>query len=408
MKIIKGTYNTAKIFTDVIEPSAEEQVAAMCNFAPFADSKIRIMPDVHAGAGCTIGTTMTVGRAVVPAMVGVDIGCGMFLAKLKEREINFAALDNFIRNNIPSGLNVRNCPHSMAEFTRIDQLICRDKADLDLARRSVGTLGGGNHFIEVDRDEDGRLYLVIHSGSRHLGTEVAKYYQGLAYASLCAEREKKIREVAASFALSGNTDKIPAAVAAVRAEYDIPRDMAYLTGENLENYLHDMYIVQAYAGVNRRAIAGDIMRAMGLTVADSFTTIHNYIDTESGILRKGAVSARFGERLLIPINMRDGSLICRGLGNPDWNYSAPHGAGRILSRGEAKAKLTVEEFREQMQGIYTTSVGADTLDESPMAYKRLKDIEGNITETAEIVRRIVPVYNFKASGDVRPWNKKNA
>ena len=408
MKIIKGAYNSAKVFTDAIERGAEEQIEAMCNFAPFAGSKIRIMPDVHAGAGCTIGTTMTVNGAVVPAMVGVDIGCGMFLAELNEHEIDFAALDNFIRNNIPSGLNVRNCPHSMAEFTRTDQLICRDNADLELAKHSIGTLGGGNHFIEVDRDEDGRLYLVIHSGSRHLGTEVAKHYQAVACHSLCAEREKKIRKVAAKLAESGHSRDIPEAVAAVRAEYDIPRDMAYLTGENLENYLHDMQIVQAYAGVNRRAIAGDIVRAMGLSVADSFTTIHNYIDTESGILRKGAVSARFGERLLIPINMRDGALICRGLGNADWNYSAPHGAGRILSRGAAKAKLTVEEFRAQMQGIYTTSVSADTLDESPMAYKSLKDIEGNITGTAEIVKRIVPVYNFKSGGEFRPWSEKNA
>lgn len=406
MKKISGKFNEAYIFTDVVDENAMAQIEAMCNFAPFAGSRIRIMPDVHAGAGCTIGTTMTVSGAIVPDMVGVDIGCGMELIELEEREVNFAALDNFIRTHIPSGMNVRDCPHTMAKLTHIDELLCRDKIDFALAMRSVGTLGGGNHFIEVDKDDEGRLYLVIHSGSRHLGLEVAEYYQNTAWKDMCAGRESAIRAAAARLKEEGRVSDIPAAIAQIRDKFDIPRDLAYLTGTHMAEYIHDMKIVQQYAAINRRAMAADILGALNLTARGGFTTIHNYIDTDNMILRKGAVSAQSGERLFIPINMRDGSLICTGKGNADWNYSAPHGAGRLLSRGEAFAKLTVEQFRAQMSGIYSTSVGEDTLDESPMAYKSLDDIVNNIAPTAEIERRILPVYNFKAGGVSRPWRKK--
>ncbi len=402
MKKIKGIYNEAVIFTDTVDESAVAQIKAMCDFAPLSDSKICIMPDVHAGAGCTIGTAMTLNSAVVPNMVGVDIGCGMEIIELNERKIDFAVLDDFIRANIPAGMNARNCPHTMAELTRIDELLCRDNINVGLALRSVGTLGGGNHFIEIDADDDGRLYLVIHSGSRRAGLEVAEYYQNAACNALHAEREAQIRRAAARLKEEGRTGEIVAAIEAVRRRYDISRDMAYLEGVEMKNYIHDMKIMQEYAAVNRRAMAADIVGALKLTPAGGFTTIHNYIDTEHMILRKGAVSARKGERLLIPINMRDGSLICEGLGNSDWNFSAPHGAGRLLSRGEARKSLTLEQFRREMSGIYTTSVGEDTLDESPMAYKSMEDIVGNIAPTVKILKRIRPVYNFKA-GDSRKW-----
>ena len=406
MKRIEGKFNEAYIFTDVVDENAQAQIKAMCDFEPFACSRIRIMPDVHAGAGCTIGTTMTICDVVVPDMVGVDIGCGMLTIELKERQIDFAALDEFIRANIPSGMAARKTPHTMAQSTRIDELICRDFADLELARRSVGTLGGGNHFIEVDRDEEGALYLVIHSGSRHIGLQVAEFYQNLAFRGMCAKREERVAETIERLKAEGRVTEIASEAGRVRASFDVPREMSYLTGAEMKNYIHDMEIMQEYAEVNRRAMAADILAAMGLTAVGSFVTVHNYIDTENMILRKGAVSARRGERLLIPINMRDGSLICEGKGNVDWNFSAPHGAGRLLSRGEARKKLTVEEFAAQMEGIYTTSVGADTLDESPMAYKSLEDIVGNIAPTAEIKRRILPVYNFKAGGEPHPWQKR--
>lgn len=404
---ITGRFNEALVFTDVIEERAMAQIKAMCDFEPLAGSKIRIMPDVHAGIGCTIGTAMTVNDVVVPDMVGVDIGCGMELIELEERKIDFAALDEFIRGHIPSGMKVRDCPHTMAKLTHIEGLKCAPYADLALSARSIGTLGGGNHFIEVDSDEEGRLYLVIHSGSRHLGVEVAEYYKKVAIGELQAKRERRIRAVAKQLEAEGRQTEIPAAILKIRREADIPRELAYLTGGSMADYIHDMKIVQEYASINRRAIAADILSALGLKARGGFSTIHNYIDTDSMILRKGAVSARLGERLLIPINMRDGSLICSGLGNDGWNCSAPHGAGRIMSRGEAFATLTVEQFREQMSGIYSTSVGLDTLDESPMAYKTMGSIVSNIAPTARIERRILPVYNFKAGGG-RPWQNKRA
>lgn len=407
MNIIEGKYNKAKVFTDVLEGAAAEQIKAMCDFAAFEGCKIRVMPDVHAGAGCTIGTTMTVKDKVVPNMVGVDIGCGMELAALKERELDYEQLDKLIYAAIPSGMNYRQDCHAFNDRINLKELVCYNHINAELARHSLGTLGGGNHFIEVDADEEGNKYLVVHSGSRHLGLEVAKYYQGEAYRRLCGNSGGQIKELIASLKAAGRQTEIEAAIKTAKANtVDIAPDMAYAEGQLFEDYIHDMKIIQQYAVINRQAMVDEIVRGMGLTVADGFTTIHNYIDTDSMILRKGAVSAREGERLLIPINMRDGSLICEGKGNADWNYSAPHGAGRLMSRNKAFASLTVEEFERQMEGIYITSVCKNTLDESPMAYKRIEDIVGNISPTVRIVKRILPVYNFKATEDIPVFLKK--
>lgn len=405
---VKGKYTKAKIFTDVIEESALRQVRKMCDYSPFRWSKIRIMPDVHAGAGCTIGTTMTIWDKVVPNMVGVDIGCGMAVAQLKEREIDFAALDAFIRKNIPAGMTSRETPHAYAEKIDLSKLHCAKSVNLELAKRSVGTLGGGNHFIEADRDEDGTLYLVVHSGSRHLGVEVAGYYQKQAVRQMNKKEDERMKKQIEKLKRQKNGEELGKAITvALAMREQIDPDRAYVSGELFWEYLDDMELVQEFADYNRQAIIDTIVRGMGLTVTDTFTTVHNYIDTEDMILRKGAVSARKGERLLIPINMRDGSLICVGKGKRDWNYSAPHGAGRAMSRGRAFATLSMEEFERQMQGIYTTSVCPETLDESPMAYKTLEDITKNIAPTVRIVKRILPVYNFKASEDV-PRRKKKA
>lgn len=409
MQVIKGKYNEAKVFTSVMGEGAAEQIKAMCDFAPFAGCKIRIMPDVHAGAGCTIGTTMTITDKVVPNMVGVDIGCGMELVVLKERNIDYAALDKLIYDKIPSGMRYREKPHEYARSTALEELKCYKNINADLAMNSVGTLGGGNHFIEVDGDDEGNKYLVIHSGSRHLGLEVANYYQKEAYRRLAGNSGSQIQELIARLKAEGRQREIEGAVKRAKESVpDIHPDMAYAEGDLFLDYIHDMKIVQHYAVLNRKAMADEIVKGMGFTVTDGFTTIHNYIDTESMILRKGAVSAKKGERLLIPINMRDGSLVCTGKGNEDWNCSAPHGAGRLMSRGKAASTLTLEEFEKQMEGIYSSSVNKNTLDESPMAYKNLEDIVGNIAPTAQITKRILPVYNFKASEDVSVYRKKKA
>lgn len=399
MYIIEGKYNKAKIFCDAVEKTAEEQIRAMCDFSAFRGRKIRIMPDVHAGAGCTIGTTMDIKDKIVPNMVGVDIGCGMEVLELNDREIDFEKLDRLIRENIPSGMTCRKEKHAYAERIDLTALRIAPFVRLSLAQRSVGTLGGGNHFIEIDADEEGRKYLVIHSGSRHLGLEVAQYYQKAAYDVLC-EKEKGERDSLVSrLKAEGKRNKISSELKKTEKKETVPPDMAYVTGSLFDDYIHDMEIVQRFASLNRQAMADEIVRGMGFSVSDTFTTVHNYIDTEKMILRKGAVSARKGERLLIPVNMRDGSLICKGKGNRDWNESAPHGAGRLLSRGAAFRSLTVEEFEREMTGIYTTCVGKSTLDESPMAYKKMEDIVDNIAPTVEIEKRILPVYNFKAAED---------
>lgn len=406
--IIQGKYNTAKIFTEVIEDGAIEQIKALCDFSAFKESKIRVMPDVHAGAGCTIGTTMTIKDRIVPNMVGVDIGCGMELVELEQKQIDLQALDEFIRANIPSGMTCRKSPHSVAKQTNIEDLRCFAHVNATLARKSIATLGGGNHFIEVDIDDDGNLYLVVHSGSRHLGLEVANYYQKQAYATLCGNSQGQIKAMIAKLKAEGKNTKIQSAIEKLKnKQCDIAPNMAYVSGVLFDDYIHDMKIMQRFAALNRKAMVEVIMKGLNLTSKDGFTTIHNYIDTDDMILRKGAVSAKKGERLLIPINMRDGSLICAGKGNDDWNCSAPHGAGRLMSRAQAFKSLNMEDFKREMTGIYSTSVCKDTLDESPMAYKKLEDIVDNISPTVTIKKMIKPIYNFKASEDFSRKKKKS-
>jgi RNA-splicing ligase RtcB len=396
---IKGAYNTAKCFCGTLEDTAQEQIRSVCDQPAFADCKIRIMPDVHAGKGCTIGTTMTITDKIVPGMVGVDIGCGMETVELQERELDFARLDEAIRSSIPFGREVRETPHPLNEEIDLSQLRCAGQVNLERARRSIGTLGGGNHFIEVDRGTDGRLYLVVHSGSRHLGTEVADFYQEEGRRALWGGAHYQIVETIAALKAAGRFQEIQPTITRLKRKQKltIPEDLAYVEGKLFEDYLHDMKLVQRFAVLNRKAMTDVILTSLGLTPVEEFTTIHNYIDTDAMILRKGSVSARAGEKLLIPINMRDGSLICIGKGNEDWNCSAPHGAGRLMSRKTAFQSLTMEEFRSEMEGIYTTCVLPDTLDESPMAYKSMDEIVSQIGPTAEIVEKIKPVYNFKAS-----------
>ena len=396
---VKGQFNTALCYTPQLEKAAESQIKAVCDQEAFSDSKIRIMPDVHAGMGCTIGTTMTIQDKIVPGMVGVDIGCGMETVEIAERDIDFAKLDALIRKEIPYGREVRDTLHALNAEIDLTQLRCADQVNLNRAMRSIGSLGGGNHFIEVDRSEDGRLFLVVHSGSRHLGTEVAEYYQNEGRRALWGGAQYQVQEVIAQLKAEGRFQEIQKTIKALKKEHDlsIPKDLAYVEGKLFEDYIHDMKITQQFAMLNRKAMVDVIMTGMGFTAVKAFTTIHNYIDTNAMILRKGSVSAKAGEKLLIPINMRDGSLICIGKGNEDWNCSAPHGAGRLMSRRAAFGALSMEEFQKEMEGIYTTCVLPDTLDESPMAYKSMDEIVAQIGPTAEIIERIRPVYNFKAA-----------
>lgn len=396
---ITGTHNRAKCFAETLEETAEMQIRSVCDQEAFAGTKIRIMPDVHAGKGCTIGTTMTIIDKIVPGMVGVDIGCGMETVKIAEREIDFNKLDELIRREIPCGRNVRKEKHELNEQINLYQLRCSPYVDIKRAKKSIGTLGGGNHFIEVDRNDRGELYIVVHSGSRHLGTETAEYYQTQGRFAMWNGARYQIDELIAEYRAAGRWQEIQPKVDELRREHpiSIPRDLAYVEGKLFDDYIHDMKLVQHFAVLNRKAMMDVIISGMGLTKLEEFTTIHNYIDTESMILRKGSVSARAGEKLLIPINMRDGSLICIGKGNEDWNFSAPHGAGHIMSRKQAFAKLSMEQYKEEMSGIFTTCVNRDTLDESPMAYKTMDEIVRCIEPTAEIVERIKPIYNFKAA-----------
>ena len=393
---LRGKYADAKVFTDVVDQESISQVISLLN-QPYAQgSRVRMMPDIHAGAGCTVGTTMTIGDKICPNLVGVDIGCGMETVILKDKHMELQKLDKLIRSEIPSGFAIRQKPHRFAGEINLQQLRCAKHVDLLRAEKSIGTLGGGNHFIEANRDQEGRLYLVIHSGSRRLGLEIANYYQEAGFRAL-NDRKSEVEDTIARLKEQGREREIETVLQDLKARpVNIPRPLAYLEGWLLEDYLHDMAIAQRFADLNRKAMMDTILKGMGLKAADRFTTIHNYIDLEAGILRKGAVSARAGERLLIPINMRDGSLICTGKGNEDWNCSAPHGAGRLMSRSQAKQSFTVNEFKKQMQGIYTTSVGQATLDECPMAYKTMADIVDHIGPTADIERIIKPIYNFKA------------
>ena len=399
MKELAGKYGSAKIFTDLIEEKAIDQISTLLDQEFIKDSKIRIMPDVHAGAGCTIGTTMTINDKACPNLVGVDIGCGMHVTNLGKMEPDLEKLDNFIRNEIPSGFNIRTEPHKYIGFIQLHNLLrCKDHVDIDRARLSLGTLGGGNHFIEVDKDDDGNLYLVIHSGSRHLGLEVAGHYQRLAEEQVCGrDKESRLRLID-TLKEQGRYSEIQSALIDLKARTtDIPKELSYVSGQLFDDYIHDMKVVQEYALRNRIAMTDEILNFIDAHEIDEFITIHNYIDPVDMILRKGAVSAHKGERLIIPINMRDGSLICVGKGNPDWNCSAPHGAGRLMSRSEARKTFSIEDFNDSMDGIYTTSVNTDTIDECPMAYKPMESIVNNISETVEIINVIRPIYNFKAS-----------
>lgn len=400
IQVIEGMYNQAVIYIDNIEENALKQIKLLCNQEFTRGEKIRIMPDVHAGMGCTIGTTITIHNKVVPNLVGVDIGCGMETIQIKNKHLELQQLDKLIYEKIPAGFSIRETPHSYNEEIDLNELRClkQAKINLDRAVKSLGTLGGGNHFIEADKDEEGKLYIVIHSGSRHLGVEVASYYQNIAFEQL-TDKRKEIQQIIQQYKSEGREQEIHTAIEQFKKEnhLEIPKTLCYLEGDAFEDYIHDMKIVQRFAMLNRKAMMKELIKGLKLKVEEEFSTIHNYIDTEKMILRKGAVSAKEGEKLLIPINMRDGSLICIGKGNKDWNESAPHGAGRLMSRSEAKQSFTVSEFKKQMKGIYTTSVNIETLDECPMAYKSMQDIIENISDTVEIRKIIKPIYNFKAA-----------
>ena len=396
---LHGKYAQAKVFTDVVDEASISQVINLLNQPYVEGSRIRMMPDIHAGAGCTIGTTITIGDKVCPNLVGVDIGCGMETVRIREKHIEMQKLDKLIRQEIPSGFGIRSTPHRFIQEVDLSELCCAKHVQIGKAELSIGTLGGGNHFIEADKDEDGNIYIVIHSGSRHLGLEIANYYQEAGYKALTTYSKAETQEIIERLKAEGREKEISSQLKKLKKECKVPKPLAYVEGELLEQYLHDMAIAQEFARLNRKAMMDVIMKGMKLHAEETFTTIHNYIDVENGILRKGAVSAQAGEKLLIPINMRDGSLICIGKGNEDWNYSAPHGAGRLMSRSEAKERFTVSEFKHEMEGIYSTSVSRSTLDESPMAYKGMQDIVDNIGPTAEIMSIIKPIYNFKAGED---------
>ena len=400
MEIIQGKIGSAVSFAKVIEDEAREQIQKMCDYEFTRNSKIRIMPDVHAGKGCTIGTTMTVTDKVVPNIVGVDIGCGMFTVELETDSIDFEKFDE-AAHFVPSGKNV--WAGRQAKFN-LQELFCyRYLNDSRRIERSIGTLGGGNHFIEIDKSSDGKFFLVIHSGSRNLGKQVAELYQKLAVdlaigkEKMFNQQEKIIREYKAA----GRRKEIEAAIKELHRQFkvkksEVPHDLCWLYGKYLQDYLHDVKICQDFAKLNREKMAKILLERVGISAGKSFHTIHNYIDVEEMILRKGAIAAHKGEKVLIPINMRDGSVLAVGRGNEDWNFSAPHGAGRIMSRSQAKENLNLAEYKNSMAGIYTTSVNEFTLDEAPQAYKSLEDIIDVIKDSVDVLEIMKPVYNFKA------------
>lgn len=376
MNEIRGNYAVAKVFTDEIEEYARAQIQLLCDNEAFEGCQIRIMPDVHPGKVGTIGFTSTVGDRVLPNVVGIDIGCGITTILLKQKKIEFQKLDKVIRENVPSGFAVRRKAHRYWEEFDDSRLYCRSHVDLEKASLSLGTLGGGNHFLEADKDMEGNLYMTVHSGSRHLGKEVAEFY--------LKEGQKRLKDMG----------------------IEIPFEMTWLEGDLLEEYLHDIQVVQEFAALNRETILDELVKGMKWKVLDKIQSVHNYIEiTDHGkILRKGAVSAKKGEMVLIPVNMRDGMLLCKGKGNPDWNYSAPHGAGRIMKREDVKNSYTVAQFKQEMKGIYCTCIGKDTLDEAPFAYRGIAQIQDQLSDTVDIVERLLPIYNFKA-GDGRKREK---
>ena len=396
---IKGKVNTAICFAKVIEDEAIDQIRRMCDTEMTRGSKIRIMPDVHSGKGCTIGTTMTITDKAVPNLVGVDIGCGMYTVKLGNIVIDFDKMDEAC-HIIPSGFNTWGSVKWPFDLT---ELRCyRELSRTRRLNKSLGTLGGGNHFIEIDISEDGTKYLVVHSGSRNLGNQVAQYYQRLAIDLNRGKEEYFVKrdQIIEEYKAAGRRNELQAALKALKWEKkntDLPDDLCYLYGKYLEDYLHDIEICQNFARMNREKMAEIILGNLKLEALDTFHTIHNYIDTKEMILRKGAIAAHKGELVLIPINMRDGSVLAYGKGNPDWNYSAPHGAGRIMSRTKARDVIGMDDYRKAMEGIYTTSVNAHTLDEAPMAYKPIEDIISAIGDSVDIVEVLKPIYNFKAN-----------
>jgi len=376
MKTVNGLYASAKIFnTNSTEYSIDDyalvQLQVLCDNEAFDGCTIRVMPDVHPGKVGTIGFTSTLGKRVLPNVIGIDIGCGMSLAKIKGKTKDFQKLDVVIRNNVPSGFATRKNIHHLADAFDFTRLYCYKHIYEEKALLSLGTLGGGNHFIELDIDNEGCKYLVVHSGSRHLGKEVTEYY--------LAEGQKYLK-----------TNGI-----------DIPYEITYLEGPLMDAYLHDLQIVQEFASLNREIIIMEIVKGMKWKVLESYSCIHNYVDFDSDtpIIRKGAISAKQGEQVIIPINMRDGILFGTGLGNQDWNYSAPHGAGRIMKREDIKSHYTVTSFKNEMKGIYSSCISKDTLDEAPFAYRDLSSISEAIQETVRIEKVIKPIYNFKAGGN---------
>ncbi len=408
---IKGKINTAVCYAKVVEDGAIEQIQRMCDYLLTEGSHIAIMPDVHAGKGCTIGTTMTIVDKACPNIVGVDIGCGMYTVKLDASELNFEEIDAAC-HYIPSGLNVWEGRREKFDLT---ELRCyRSLHDTKRLARSLGTLGGGNHFIEIDKASDGTFYLVIHSGSRNLGKQVAEIYQQLAIDLHSGKEEyfRKRDEIIASYKAEGRRKEISTALKELKNSYEVqallvPQDLCWLYGSFLDDYLHDVEICQRFAKRSREIMAEVILERTGMHAVEAFHTIHNYIDTDEMILRKGAIAAHDGEKILIPINMRDGSVIAIGKGNPEWNYSAPHGAGRLMSRSKAKEELSMDDYKSAMEGIYTTSVNEKTLDEAPMAYKSLNDIIDVIRDSVDVIDIMKPVYNFKASDEELPWKKNN-
>lgn len=399
---IKGKYNTAICYAASVEDEAVNQIQRMCDQEFTTGSKIRIMPDVHAGKGCTIGTTMTVADKAVPNVVGVDIGCGMYTVKLGDTDIDFEKVDD-AAHYIPSGREV--WPGRMEKFGLTGLRCYRKLKNSRRLERSLGTLGGGNHFIEIDVSNDGTKYLVIHSGSRNLGKQVAEIYQSMAVDLSAGKIDyfERRDELIRTYKEQGRNAEIQTALKAMEKEWEakepvLPADLCYLYGTYLEDYLHDVEICQQFAKRSREKMAEVILEKTGMTAVSAFHTIHNYIDTDEMILRKGSIAAHDGEAVLIPINMRDGSVLARGKGNPEWNYSAPHGAGRIMSRTMARETLDMDDYKKAMEGIYTTSVNEATIDEAPMAYKSFDDIIDVISETVDIIEVLRPIYNFKASG----------
>lgn len=391
-----------KIMTDDIEQAALDQITTLASIPAFENSKIRIMPDVHAGKGCVIGFTADMEDKIIPNVVGVDIGCGMLTVDLGKQTFTFPELEEAIQNKVPSGMNVNS--ERIAMFPKLQELYCYGYLkDTNRLERSIGTLGGGNHFIEIDKDEEGNSYLVIHSGSRNLGKQVAEFYQGLA-ADLMnsgAELKKQQEELIAEYKAQGKVRGIQSALRKLYKEFEeknpkLPADLCYLSGKWSEEYLHDMRICQEYATLNRQTMAYSIISELDLDIEDQFETIHNYIDFNSNIIRKGAVSAKKGERLLIPINMKDGCIYGVGKGNEDWNCSAPHGAGRVMSRMQARENISLNDFVLSMKGIYSESISEETIDESPFAYRSIDKIIDKIEPTVEVRKLMKPVYNFKA------------